>query len=361
MLCYAFRRNIVIGTASGIRKPMKSITDFFPSKEGSKRAASATAPQPNSPKKARIVAANTTGDRQVDAFTHKTQVAAVPVTHPSAAETAQGADPAGEAPQQLSKSALREACDKNLGLVSLRLQQASAQGTQPDLLGLLADESWRRELGREFKKPYMAKLETFLHQEWASHKVFPPQNLIFRAMNGTPFDQVRVVILGQDPYHNDGQAMGLSFSVPAGQKVPSSLQNIYKELKDDCGCQPPKHGDLQAWSDQGVLLLNAALTVRAHEANSHAKKGWQELTTAAIKALSARRRGLVFLLWGKNAQAVEPLIAQGKHHVLKSVHPSGLSAHRGFFGCKHFSKANQLLVTEGMPPIDWQIPPLTEI
>ena len=236
-------------------------------------------------------------------------------------------------------------------------EAAKAAGTTPDVDALLVEETWRETLEGEVKKEYWGNLKSFLGMEWKSGaKVFPAAGNIFRAFNSCPMERVKVVILGQDPYHDDGQAMGLSFSVPKGWKVPSSLQNIYKELGTDLGCKKPTHGDLDKWATQGVLMLNASLTVRAHQANSHSKKGWEVFTDAAIRALSKRRRGLVFLLWGKNAQEKERLIDKsGGHKVLKSPHPSGLSAHRGFYGCKHFSQANDFIAKNGGAPVDWQI------
>lgn len=234
---------------------------------------------------------------------------------------------------------------------------AAAAGTNPNVDDLLVEETWRGALKGEFSKEYWTILKQFLGREWSSGaKVFPAAGDIFRAFNTCPMERVKVVILGQDPYHDDGQAMGLSFSVPKGWKVPSSLQNIYKELGTDLGCAKPTHGDLDKWATQGVLMLNASLTVRAHQANSHSKKGWEIFTDAAIRAMSNRRKGLVFLLWGKNAQEKERLVGKdGGHLILKCPHPSGLSAHRGFYGCKHFSQANAFIEKKGGAPIDWQI------
>jgi uracil-DNA glycosylase len=232
----------------------------------------------------------------------------------------------------------------------------------PRLFDLLVDPSWREALKGEFDKPYARRLEAFVHGEWARNggRVYPPMHQVFRALNSVPLDQCRVVVLGQDPYHGPAQAEGLSFSVPRGVAVPSSLRNIYKELSDDVpGFRPPGHGSLEAWAHQGVLLLNATLTVRGGDANSHAKaSGWLEFTAAVVEALSRRRKGLVFLLWGKFAQdrAAAARVDAKKHHLLKSPHPSGLSAHRGFFGCRHFSAANALLEKEGLPPVDWRLP-----
>eukprot|EP00897_Mesotaenium_endlicherianum_P008644 jgi/Mesen1/7808/ME000413S07061 len=238
-----------------------------------------------------------------------------------------------------------------------RVAEAQAQGQSfPKLAELLAEPSWQEALGGEFRKPYWLKLCQFVRQEAAaSAPVYPPPGAVFHAFHTCPLESVRVVILGQDPYHGAGQAMGLAFSVPAGVRTPSSLANIYKELRDDLGCSIPPHGTLDSWCCQGVLLLNTCLTVRAHQATSHSRKGWEVFTDAAIRAVSQARTGVVFLLWGNHAQEKRRLIDEKKHHVLKCAHPSGLSASRGFFGCRHFSKANALLQQGGMQPIDWQI------
>lgn len=199
-------------------------------------------------------------------------------------------------------------------------------------------------------------LHATLDKEWAGgHAVYPPAALIFRALNAVPLPSVRVVIIGQDPYHGPGQAEGLSFSVPAGQQIPSSLRNIHKELHADLGCPRPPHGSLSKWVAQGVLLLNATLTVRRGAANSHERAGWAPVTDAAVAALSARAAPAVFLLWGKFAEKKAAGVDRGKHAVLVAPHPSGLSAARGFFGCAHFSKANAELVKRGMEPIDWDL------
>jgi uracil-DNA glycosylase len=230
-----------------------------------------------------------------------------------------------------------------------------------DHLEELLDPSWRRELAAEFKLPYWAQLKKSLKTDLSKAKpaaIFPPYLQIFRAFQLCEFESIKVVIIGQDPYHNTNQAEGLSFSVPPGQSVPSSLRNIYKELENDLGKSVftrPKHGNLIEWAKQGVLLLNTTLTVRAHEANSHAKFGWTHFTDAVIKAVSRDSSGVVFLLWGNFAQGKAPLINLSKHHVLKAAHPSGLSADRGFFGCKHFSKVNDLLVKQGKTPINWSL------
>ncbi|MEO6149343.1 MAG: uracil-DNA glycosylase [Mucilaginibacter sp.] len=219
------------------------------------------------------------------------------------------------------------------------------------------EASWLKVLGNEFEKDYMLKLKQFLKEEKdAGQVVFPKNKDIFNAFNTTPFEKVKVVILGQDPYHGDHQAHGLSFSVQKGVAIPRSLINIYKELKTDIpGFTTPAHGNLQEWAEQGVLLLNATLTVRRSLPASHQKKGWETFTDVVIKKLSDERNGLVFILWGSYAQSKIPLIDTAKHHILKSVHPSPLSVERGFWGSKPFSKANEILVKEGKTPIDWQI------
>jgi uracil-DNA glycosylase len=219
------------------------------------------------------------------------------------------------------------------------------------------DESWKNELADEFQQPYFAAIKQFLLQEkQAGYKIFPPGKLIFNAFDSTPFDKVKVVILGQDPYHNIGQAHGLSFSVPDGVKPPPSLENMFKELKTDIGIEIPQTGNLQKWANQGVLLLNAGLTVRAHQANSHKNAGWHKFTDAVIRKLSTEREGIVFLLWGGFAKKKASLIDHSRHHVLMTGHPSPLSANRGYwFGNKHFSKTNDLLKKQGLTPIDWTL------
>jgi len=217
------------------------------------------------------------------------------------------------------------------------------------------DPSWQRVLGAEFDKPYMQNLAAFLAAERAAGKViFPPEPLVFNAFNNTPFEQVRVVIIGQDPYHGEGQAHGLSFSVPEGIKPPPSLVNIFKEIESDLGVAMSGLGDLTPWANQGVLLLNAMLTVEQANAGSHQKKGWEAFTDAAIAALNAEREGLVFLLWGGYAQKKCKAIDQTKHLVLQSAHPSPLSVYRGFYGSKPFSQINQYLTARGQTPIQWQ-------
>lgn len=216
------------------------------------------------------------------------------------------------------------------------------------------EKSWLEVLRPQFEAPYFAELKQFLVAERAAYTCYPKGKDIFAAFDRTPFDKVKVVILGQDPYHEPGQAMGLCFSVPDGIAVPPSLVNIIKEINSDLGTDIPLTcGDLSGWAEQGVLLLNATLTVRAHQAGSHQRRGWEQFTDAAIRELSARRRGIVFLLWGSYAIAKSQFIDKGKHHILTAPHPSPLSAYRGFFGCRHFSKANELLASEGLQPIDW--------
>lgn len=219
----------------------------------------------------------------------------------------------------------------------------------------LIEESWKEVLSNEFNAPYFQALKAFLVEEKSKFTVYPPGPLIFSAFNHTPFHKVKVVMLGQDPYHGPGQAHGLCFSVNRGVTKPPSLINIFKEIQSDLGIAPTAHGNLEKWADQGVLLLNATLTVRAHQAASHQNKGWERFTDAAIKALSENRSGLVFLLWGNYAGAKQTLIDTTRHHVLKAPHPSPLSASRGFFGCRHFSKTNELLAAQGIAPIDWQL------
>lgn len=216
--------------------------------------------------------------------------------------------------------------------------------------------SWQAIIGEEFNKPYMQTLREFLKEEKAAGKtLYPPGPLIFNAFNHTPFEKVRVVIIGQDPYHGPGQAHGLSFSVQDGVKLPPSLQNIYKEIESDLGITMSGKGDLTAWADQGVLLLNATLTVEQANAGSHQKRGWETFTDAAIKALNDQRENLVFVLWGSYAQKKGGTIDPKKHLVLKSPHPSPLSAHRGFFGNRQFSRINAYLSEQGEKPIDWHI------
>ena len=216
------------------------------------------------------------------------------------------------------------------------------------------EETWRDQLGEEFDKQYFVDLTNFVRQEYVSGTCYPPGSLIFNAFNLCPFDKVKVVIIGQDPYHEPGQAHGLSFSVNDGVPFPPSLVNIFKEINNDLGKPIPQSGNLPRWAEQGVLLLNATLTVRAHQAASHQRKGWEEFTDAAIKALNARRNNLVFILWGGYARSKAPLIDSSRHLILQSVHPSPLSANRGgWFGNHHFSRANAYLKEHGMEEIDW--------
>ncbi|HEV8081105.1 MAG TPA: uracil-DNA glycosylase [Chitinophagaceae bacterium] len=218
------------------------------------------------------------------------------------------------------------------------------------------EESWKVALKDEFTKDYFLQITTFIKTEKALGKIiFPPGNLLFNAFDKTPFDKVKVVLLGQDPYHNPGQANGLSFSVPQGVTKPPSLINIFKELQTDLGIAPSVDGNLEKWAMQGVLLLNASLTVRKNEPGSHSKIGWIDLTDAVIKKLSTQKKEVVFLLWGRFAQDKQTLIDETKHHVLKAAHPSPFSADKGFFGCKHFSKTNEFLMLEGLQPIDWKL------
>ena len=219
------------------------------------------------------------------------------------------------------------------------------------------NDFWKQALKEEFEKPYFGQIVNFLKTEKGTGKtIFPAGSNIFNAFNKTPFDKVKVVILGQDPYHGIGQAHGLSFSVLEGVKIPPSLQNIFKEIKADVGVEnPPNFGDLTHWAEQGILLLNAALTVRNCEPMSHAKIGWAQFTDAVIKTISDKKENVIFLLWGKFAQDKQILINTDSHYILKAAHPSPLSAHNGFFGCKHFSKTNEILVKQGENPIDWKI------
>lgn len=216
------------------------------------------------------------------------------------------------------------------------------------------EEGWKEALKDEFLSPYFAQIKANLIQAKAKSKVYPPSSLIFNAFNLTPFHNVKVVILGQDPYHGENQAMGLSFSVPRGVRIPPSLVNIYKELNEDLGIPPANHGDLSSWAKQGVLLLNATLSVSAGAANSHSHFGWQRFTDAAISALSQQKSGIVFMLWGKPAQAKASLINPQKHLILTAAHPSPL-ARGAFFGCRHFSKANEYLISQNKTPIKWNL------
>lgn len=215
------------------------------------------------------------------------------------------------------------------------------------------EEGWKQALEAEWGKPYFAELSRFVHDQYRTATIYPPAKQIFAAFDACPFEDVKVVILGQDPYHGPGQANGLCFSVAPGIAIPRSLINIFKEIHDDLGQPMPENGDLSRWARQGVLLLNATLTVRAHEAGSHQGRGWEELTDAAIRELNSRRSGLVFILWGAYAGRKRQLIDGTRHLILSSAHPSPLSASRGFFGNHHFSRANDYLVKQGKTPIEW--------
>ena len=218
------------------------------------------------------------------------------------------------------------------------------------------EAGWKSFLKQEFAQPYFLQVVTHLKTERSAGKIiYPPGSMIFTAFDKTPPDRLKVVILGQDPYHNPGQAHGLSFSVPDGVTPPPSLLNIYKEIAADIGLQLPRKGNLEKWAEQGVLLLNAALTVRANEPGSHAKIGWMDFTDAVIRTISERKEHIVFLLWGRFAQEKQVLIDETKHLVLKAAHPSPFSADKGFFGCRHFSKTNEYLVKNGIDPIDWSL------
>ena len=221
-------------------------------------------------------------------------------------------------------------------------------------MGAIAND-WLVPMGEEFKKPYYKKLYEKVKEEYQTRQVFPDANDIFNAFEFTPLSEVKVVILGQDPYHNVGQAHGLCFSVKPDVEIPPSLVNIYKELHDDLGCEIPNNGYLVKWAKQGVMLLNTVLTVRAHAANSHRGIGWEEFTDAAIRALKEQDRPIVFILWGRPAQTKKAMLNNPKHLILEAPHPSPLSAHRGFFGSRPFSKTNAFLESNGLAPIDWQI------
>ncbi len=220
----------------------------------------------------------------------------------------------------------------------------------------MIENDWLDAINDEFHKPYYKELFTFVKDEYSQTVIFPPADDIFNAFHFTPLSKVKVLLLGQDPYHNVNQAHGLSFSVlPSQPEIPPSLQNIYKELQDDLGCYIPNNGFLKKWADQGVLLLNTVLTVRAHQPNSHKGHGWEQFTDAVIQAVNAQDRPIVYFLWGKPAQSKASMLTNPKHLILKAPHPSPLSAFRGFFGCKHFSQANTFLQENGVDPIDWQI------
>ena len=218
------------------------------------------------------------------------------------------------------------------------------------------ENDWVQAVGDEFKQPYYKQLYEFVKQEYSTRVIYPPAEDIFNALHLTPLKEVKVLILGQDPYHNVNQAHGLSFSVlPEQRNIPPSLQNIYSELHDDLGCDIPDNGYLEKWARQGVLLLNTVLTVRAHQANSHQGKGWEKFTDAIIKAVNTQERPIVYMLWGRPAQTKIPMLTNPNHLILKAPHPSPFSADRGFFGCRHFSQANEFLEAHGVSPVDWQI------
>ena len=215
--------------------------------------------------------------------------------------------------------------------------------------------SWDTVLREEFKKEYYLKLREFLKQEYGQGTVYPDPDNIFNALKLTSYDDAKAVIIGQDPYHEPGQAQGLSFSVPRGMKQPPSLVNIFKEMQADLGIRPPDHGCLEGWAREGVLLLNAVLTVREHQANSHRGKGWENFTDSIIEALNNREKPLVFILWGNNAKAMEKLITSPRHHIITGAHPSPLSAHNGFWGGRYFSGTNDFLEEQGIEPINWKL------
>lgn len=223
----------------------------------------------------------------------------------------------------------------------------------------MIENDWLEVVGEEFKKPYYKELYQFVRAEYSNRIIYPAIDDIFNAFHLTPLSQVKVLILGQDPYHNVGQAHGLCFSVKPEIEVPPSLENIYKELQDDLGCYIPNNGYLVKWAKQGVLMLNTVLTVRAHNAYSHQKHGWEQFTDAVIHGVNAQDRPIVYLLWGRPAQAKIPMLTNPQHLILKAPHPSPLSAYRGFFGCRHFSKANEFLTEHGLAAIDWQIENIT--
>ncbi len=214
-------------------------------------------------------------------------------------------------------------------------------------------QDWKEILGAEFQKPYFEELVSFVRSEYASGEVYPAGRNIFRAFDKCPFDKLKVVIIGQDPYHGPGQANGLCFSVNEGVPFPPSLQNIFKEVRDDVGTEVPMSGELDRWAEQGVLLLNAVLTVRAHNAASHAGRGWEQFTDAVVRAIAERKRGVVYMLWGSYAQRKCAIVDGSQNLILRAVHPSPLSAYRGFFGCRHFSAANAYLESQGCSPIVW--------
>ena len=215
--------------------------------------------------------------------------------------------------------------------------------------------SWQAALAQEFRKPYYKELFRFVHEEYATQVIYPPADDLFNALHLTPLEQVKVLILGQDPYHEPGQAHGLCFSVRKGVPCPPSLQNIYRELQDDLGIEIPDHGCLEKWASRGVLLLNTVLTVRAHRADSHRGRGWEQFTDAIIRIVNDKKEPVVCMLWGRPAQEKETILDNPAHLVLKAPHPSPLSAYRGFFGCKHFSRCNDFLTAHGVAAVDWRL------
>ncbi|KAL4575548.1 hypothetical protein LXL04_022395 [Taraxacum kok-saghyz] len=327
----------------------KAITDFFPPAKRSKVAAAASSLEPPLKKRSFLP------------VSQKSTPSTTPISLDD--DGVQLSPPSDLNEEQKLRAQFNQSLAKakrNLKICAARVSKStSGDGSGRGSLKLeelLVEETWVEALPGEFQKPYAKKLSEFVESEiHGPTPIFPPQHLIFNALNSTPFDNVKAVIIGQDPYHGPGQAMGLSFSVPEGIKVPSSLVNIYKELQQDLQCSIPSHGNLERWAVQGVLLLNAVLTVRQHQANSHAKKGWEQFTDSVIETISRKRKGIVFLLWGNYAQAKSRLIDESKHHILKAAHPSGLSAHRGFFGCRHFSQTNRILEEAATSPIDWQL------
>ena len=229
------------------------------------------------------------------------------------------------------------------------------KGLEMEKISPIIHPTWKEQLLNEFESPYFASLKEFLISEKKNYIVYPPGNLIFNAFDKTPFDRVKVVILGQDPYHGKGEAHGLCFSVPPDVTPPPSLKNIFKEINSDLGIRIPNSGNLESWANQGVLLLNACLTVRKDQPGSHQGKGWENFTDSVIRKISENKQNIIFLLWGKFAQAKEILIDTSKHYILKAPHPSPFSAYSGFLGCKHFSQTNQLLQKHNLSPINWQL------
>ncbi|MFS8001023.1 putative uracil-DNA glycosylase [Helianthus anomalus] len=358
ILLHQHQHSALLGTNSSLNPTYKMasskpITDFFPPSKRSKVVATA-APSSFEPSFKRS---------SISVLQKPTTTVAAAASTPP--ESIDGDDGPAKVSSLTAEQKLRAQFNQSLAKAKRNLRvcaervhkSTSGKGLETlKLEELLVEETWLEAIPGEFQKPYANKLSEFVESEiQSSIPIYPPQHLIFNALNSTPFDQVKAVIIGQDPYHGPGQAMGLSFSVPQGIKIPSSLLNIYKELHQDLGCSIPSHGNLERWAVQGVLLLNAVLTVRQHQANSHAKKGWEQFTDSVIETISAKKTGIVFLLWGNYAQAKSRLIDENKHHILKAAHPSGLSAHRGFFGCRHFSRTNRILEEAKTTPIDWQL------